>query len=295
LKPNVLRNDPYIPIYAGLTTLAIMGVLTVYKNYTKTTKTESEIELIRNEIIDALHANYKTSLENNKPSELIGPTLIHLCWSSASTYSRHDFLGGVSGATMRFPPEQNYVANRGLDRARAFLQPVKEAHPSVSYSDLWTLAAVVAIEAMGGPVIPWVSGRPDATAADPAVTESRCPVADSGDTDGDIDHIKVLFGRIGGLKYKHIVALFGAHTVGCCHEVREGCPGFACGRHVAFTLSIPLFLSDASVLLNCVVLHTMSRRCRAARVPGRETRPPSPTSTSVCCCRRTGHCRERKR
>lgn len=219
LKPNVLKNDPFIPIYAGVTTLAIMGVLTVYKNYKKTTNTEQEVEILRGEIVDALHANYRSSLEQNKPSELIAPTLVHLCWSAASTFSRHDFQGGVGGATMRFSPEKDFVANRGLERARAFLEPLQAAHPCISHADLWTLAAVVAIEVMGGPVVPWVSGREDADAPSSEVTEARCPVADSGSLDADADHLKVLFGRIGGLKYSHMVALLGAHSVGRCHEV----------------------------------------------------------------------------
>lgn len=126
---------------------------------------------------------------------------------------------------MRFPPESEFTANKGLKRARDFIEPFKKAHPSLSYADLWTLAAVVAIEALGGPVVPWVSGRPDAEECDPEVTEARCPVADSGSIEDDIDHIKVLFGRIGGLKYKHIVALFGAHSVGSCHENASGYSG----------------------------------------------------------------------
>jgi catalase (peroxidase I) len=219
----VFRNDPYIPIYAGVTTLAILGVLTVYKNYKKTTEMENEVEIVRNEIIDALHLNYTTCLEQNKTSELIAPTLIHLCWGAASTYSRHDSLGGVGGATMRFPPERDWHANKGMDRARNFLESMKSRHPLLSYADLWTLAAVVAIESLGGPVVPWVSGRADVEeeGVDERVTEERCPVSDSGSAERDVDHLKVLFGRIGGLSYKHIVALLGAHGVGRCHEVSE--------------------------------------------------------------------------
>jgi catalase (peroxidase I) len=221
LKPNVLKNDPFLPIYAGFTTLATLAVLTVYKNYNLTTKTEKEVQSVRQELLDALHQDYTTCIENNKVKEVIAPTLINLCWNATATYSRHDHRGGVGGATMRFPPESEFTANKGLKRARDFIEPFKKAHPSLSYADLWTLAAVVAIEALGGPVVPWVSGRPDAEECDPEVTEARCPVADSGSIEDDIDHIKVLFGRIGGLKYKHIVALFGAHSVGSCHEVKS--------------------------------------------------------------------------
>lgn len=203
----------------------ILGALTVYKSYKKTTEMDNEVEIVRNEIIDALHLNYTSCLEQNKTSELIAPTLINLCWSAASTYSRHDFKGGVGGGTLRFSPEKDFKANKGLDRARDFLEPIKTRHPLLSYSDLWTLAAVVAIESLGGPIVPWVSGRIDATGPEEGVGESRCPVADSGGIEEDVDHVKVLFGRVGGLTYKHMVALFGAHSVGQCHEGSSGYSG----------------------------------------------------------------------
>lgn len=34
--------------------------------------------------------------------------------------------------------------------ARDLLEPIKAAHPWISYADLWTLAGAVAIEEMGG-------------------------------------------------------------------------------------------------------------------------------------------------
>ena len=224
-KPNVLSKDPYIPIYAGLTTLLTLGILTIYKNYKLTNEMLREEVLVRNDIISALHENYHQAVENKDMSTLIAPTLINLCWGAASTYNRHDFTGGVGGATMRYSPEKDFVSNRGLQRAISFLEPIKSQHPLISYSDLWTLAAVVAIESLGGPVVPWVSGRVDEDGPKEGVDEARCPVADSGSIENDIDHIKVLFGRIGGLAFKHIVALFGVHGVGHCHEDASGYKG----------------------------------------------------------------------
>ena len=49
-----------------------------------------------------------------------------------------------------FLPESNWGANAGLAVARDLLEPVKQKHPWISYSDLWTLAGATAIEAMGG-------------------------------------------------------------------------------------------------------------------------------------------------
>lgn len=54
-------------------------------------------------------------------------------------------------------------ANAGLKVVRDLLDPIKKKYPGLSYSDLWTLAGVVAVQEMGGPKIPWRSGRQDAT------------------------------------------------------------------------------------------------------------------------------------
>ena len=41
------------------------------------------------------------------------------------------------------------------------LEPVKAAHPEISYADIWTLAGVTAIEEMGGPKVGFSLGRKD--------------------------------------------------------------------------------------------------------------------------------------
>ena len=65
---------------------------------------------------------------------------------------------------MRYKPESTDGANAGLEHARKFLEPIKQKFPAISYADLWTLAGVVAIEAMNGPIVPWKAGRKDVTA-----------------------------------------------------------------------------------------------------------------------------------
>ena len=58
--------------------------------------------------------------------------------------------------TLSPPPlPPSTTANAGLDKAVDKLEPLKNAHPAVSYADLYTLAGVAAIEALGGPVIKW--------------------------------------------------------------------------------------------------------------------------------------------
>jgi hypothetical protein len=75
---------------------------------------------------------------------------VRLAWHSSGTYNKADGTGGSNGATMRFKPESEHGANAGLAVARALLEPIKAKFPWISYGDLWTLAGVTAIEAMGG-------------------------------------------------------------------------------------------------------------------------------------------------
>jgi catalase (peroxidase I) len=64
--------------------------------------------------------------------------------------SRINTLPFTSRLFCRFSPESDHGANAGLAVARDLLEPIKAAHPWISYADLWTLAGAVAIEAMGG-------------------------------------------------------------------------------------------------------------------------------------------------
>ena len=75
-------------------------------------------------------------------------------------------------------------ANAGLKVVRDLLEPIKQKYPGLSYSDLWTLAGVVAIQEMGGPQIPWRSGRKDALAEN-CTPDGRLPDGDKG-----ADHIR---------------------------------------------------------------------------------------------------------
>ena len=108
-----------------------------------------------------------------------GPVLVRLAWyflihlppsatsksadplidrHSSGTYDAQTDTGGSNGAGMRYEAEGGDPANAGLQHARVFLEPVKKKHSWVTYSDLWTLAGVVAIKEMGGPDINWQPG-----------------------------------------------------------------------------------------------------------------------------------------
>lgn len=140
---------------------------------------------------------------------------------------------------MRYEAEGGDPANAGLQHARVFLEPIKEAFPWISYADLWTLAGVTAIEAMGGPSIPWKEGRTDFVDDTKLPPRGRLPDGAQGS-----DHLRHVFYRMGcvccsscraqGRPCSHcshsfndqeIVALSGAHNLGRCHEDRSGFEG----------------------------------------------------------------------
>ncbi|KAI0405139.1 peroxiredoxin [Xylaria palmicola] len=152
-----------------------------------------------------------------------GPVLVRLAWHSAGTYDAASGTGGSNGAGMRYEAEGGDPANAGLQHARALLEPVKAAHPWITYADLWTLAAVVAVEAMGGPPVAWRGGRTDFadTEADRARIPPRGRLPDGA---RGADHLRAIFGRM-GFTDREIVALSGAHNLGRCHADRSGFVG----------------------------------------------------------------------
>lgn len=150
----------------------------------------------------------------------IGPTFVRLAWHQSGTYSKHDATGGSNGAYMRYNPECNWGANAGLGIARAMLEPVKAKHPHLSYADLWVFASKVAIEEMGGPVIPFTPGRTDDHKGT-TVPDGRLPNADMGCPKDTITHIRGVFEKY-GFGDEGLVTLSGAHALGRCHEDASG-------------------------------------------------------------------------
>lgn len=148
-----------------------------------------------------------------------GPVLVRLAWHSAGTYDAATNTGGSNGAGMRYEKEGGDPANAGLQHARAFLEPIKRQFPWITYADLWTLAAVVAIEEMGGPHISWRGGRTDFTDDTKIPPRGRLPDGSKGP-----DHLRWIFYRM-GFSDQEIVALSGAHNLGRCHSDRSGFEG----------------------------------------------------------------------
>jgi len=146
------------------------------------------------------------------------PILVRLGWHASGTWDKESKTGGSNGATMRFGPEGGHGANAGLPVARDLMEKIKQKHPWITYSDLWTLAAVTAIQEIGGPNIPWRPGRTDKdiTACTP---DGRLP-----DASKEQKHIRDIFYRM-GFNDQEIVALLGAHAIGRCHPDRSGYEG----------------------------------------------------------------------
>ena len=138
---------------------------------------------------------------------------------SSGTYDVESDTGGSNGAGMRYEAEGGDPANAGLQHGRAFLEPIKEKHPWITYSDLWTLAGVVAIKEMGGPEIPWKGGRTDLVDDSKVPPRGRLPDGALG-----ADHLRFIFYRM-GFNDQEIVALAGGHNLGRCHGDRSGFEG----------------------------------------------------------------------
>jgi cytochrome c peroxidase len=160
-----------------------------------------------------------------------GPTLVRLAWHSSGTYDKmaQRIAGGSEPGTMQFKEELDHGANAGLaETAVAWLEPIKQKYGSgLSYADLYTLGGVSAIKTLGGPTIPWDSGRVDAMDSSQVPPEGRLPAADSGPPGADkadAAEIRSVFGRM-GFDDREAVALIGAHALGRCHVEFSGYEG----------------------------------------------------------------------
>jgi len=171
-----------LPILAVGTGLAYGGIL-----YAEEAKVD--YDSVRKDIANIIH-------DDEWDDGSYGPIFVRLAWHASGTYDKTDNTGGSNGATMRFEPESKWEANAGLHGARDKLEEVKKKYPGLSYADLWTLAAVVAIEEMNGPKVPWRPGRIDYQDGSKIVPDGRLP-------DGDK----------------------GAHALGRCHKQHSGWEG----------------------------------------------------------------------
>jgi len=168
---------------------------------------------------DVYNAIAKALEENDEYDDgSYGPVLLRLAWHASGTYDKETGTGDSNGATMRFNPEGDHGANAGLKAARDFLEPIKAQFPWITYSDLWTLGGVCAVQEMQGPTIPWRPGRLDRDVSF-CTPDGRLP-----DASKEHNHLRAIFGRM-GFNDQEIVALSGAHALGRCHANRSGFEG----------------------------------------------------------------------
>ncbi|CAE7791318.1 APX3 [Symbiodinium sp. CCMP2456] len=130
----------------------------------------------------------------------------------------------TAAQTLQCGGEHAFGANAGLPQvAIPLLQAISDKYVPrlISHSDLWALAANVAIKVMGGPDIVTHFGRVDAQSPSEGAPSAAGRLPDG---DKEAQHLRDIF-RPKGFTDKDIVALSGAHTVGACHADRSGFEG----------------------------------------------------------------------
>jgi len=150
-----------------------------------------------------------------------GAGIVRLAWHASGTYDRISKTGGSQRGTIRFQEELAQGANVGLDAVVERLQELKDNHPDISYGDFYTFAGARAIEILGGPKIPWRSGRVDAIDPAEMSPDGRLPTPDVGGPPQNAAALRQVFGRM-GFKDQEIVALSGAHAIGRCRPSMTG-------------------------------------------------------------------------
>jgi hypothetical protein len=192
----------------------------LYIKFFKMTSMLRDVNMVGAKVInvDALKSEIRRVLINQKANAC--PIAMRMAWHASGTFDGRDSTGGSNGATMRFAPESTDPDNAGLSIIRDLLLPVKQAHPEISYADLYTFAGCVAIEFLGGPKIPFNFGRSDDTDGRRCPANGRLPDATKG-----AEHLRHVFGERMGFTDREIVALSGGHTLGRCHRVRSGFDG----------------------------------------------------------------------
>ncbi|KAK9902887.1 hypothetical protein WJX75_009798 [Coccomyxa subellipsoidea] len=134
------------------------------------------------------------------------PMLIRLAFNDALTYDAPTNTSGANGS-IRIKKELTHEGNKGLQHAVDLLKPIKEKYPNLTYADFFQLAGMLAVEAAGGPVIPFTPGRKDSWSFPPP---GRLPDPTVENATGQL---RAVAERL-GLPLRQFVALMGAHKLG---------------------------------------------------------------------------------
>mmetsp|Transcript_30541 Transcript_30541/g.66940 ORF Transcript_30541/g.66940 Transcript_30541/m.66940 type:complete len:485 (+) Transcript_30541:225-1679(+) len=169
--------------------------------------TETQVETLKSAVMENIRRD--TGSFAGSLADSMGE-LLRLVFHDAAPFSgREDSTGGLNGCV-----DLAFSANAGLHLAITFLEEVQENMDfDVTMADLSVLAAMAAVEAAGGPVIPFKYGRGDADCFD-APDDFFFPNPESNaarNSSGELDESMVE--RL-GLSRRQVTALLGAHTLG---------------------------------------------------------------------------------
>ena len=218
---TILQLKKRLIVPSAIAFSAYISVQEAQPAFAKDASTSSASNVDLKQVKDAIVDLIDNDAESRSDGTALYGTMIRLAWHASGTYSCIDKNGGSNGALQRFEPECSWGANAGLGLARDKLESIKQQFPEMSYADLYTYAGIVAVEATGGPTIPFRLGRSDASDGSTSPPDGRLPDADKGSFANTAQHIREIFYRM-GFTDPEIVALLGAHAVGRCHTDRSG-------------------------------------------------------------------------
>lgn len=158
----------------------------------------------------------------------------------SATWNAKTGKNGSNGGTCRMKQELDNAGNVGIPEMLTALEPIfkkaKTLKQPISHADLYTLAAATAVQYLGGPFVPWQSGRVDSNNAADAAPDGTLPMPNLGvnsKADAGFDRFqkataegyKAQFARM-GLDAQETTALcVGGHSIGSMHTFVSGFTG----------------------------------------------------------------------